>query len=88
METPDIIPYNAWINSQLSIARHYWGIEMNWKHYVVDWIFAKEDENWLCKPDLIEEKLYNKMKKERKEEVKEYNRIAKEKQKEKTTTLF
>lgn len=68
----DIIPYESWINSQLSIARHYWWIKMNWKSYVVDYIFCKTEDNWLCKPDLVEEKLYTKMKKERKEEVKKY----------------
>jgi hypothetical protein len=71
-----IIPYDYWINSQLSIARHYGGISYNWTQYVVDWIFAKE-EDWLCKPDLIEEKLYNQMKKERPQEVKEYYEKAK-----------
>lgn len=74
---PDIIPYDFWINSQLSIARHYWQIKINDKTYKVDWIFAKEDENGLCKPDLIEENLYMKMQKERKEEVKAYYDEAK-----------
>lgn len=68
----DIIPYNSWINSQLSIARHYWQIEMNWKTYIVDYIFCETEDNGKCKPDLVEQKLYMKMKKERKEEVKTY----------------
>lgn len=68
---PDIIPYDSWINSQLSVARHYWGITIQNKNYVVDWIFAKEI-NWLCKPDLVESKLHMKMQKERKKETKAY----------------
>lgn len=73
----DIIPYNNWINSQLSVARHYGSIKINDKIYIVDYIFCKEDENWLCKPDLVEEKLYKKMQKERPEEVKAYNDAVK-----------
>lgn len=69
---PDIIPFDIWINYQLSVARHYGAIKINDKTYIVDYIFCKEDENWLCKPDLIEEKLYKKMQKERKKEVKAY----------------
>ncbi len=78
MDYPDIIPYNTWINSQFSIARHYGGMQMNWKYYVVDYIFAPEGQNWLCKPDLIEDKLYQKMKKERKAEVKAFEKKVKE----------
>lgn len=33
---PDRIPYNHWINSQLSVARFYGGISINSKHYVVE----------------------------------------------------
>jgi len=32
----DVIPYDAWSNSQLSIARHYGGIQLNGKHYILD----------------------------------------------------
>jgi hypothetical protein len=35
-EYPDRIPYEAWINSQLSIARFYGGISVNGKRYVID----------------------------------------------------
>lgn len=86
MSYPDIIPYNSWIHSQLSIARHYWWIEMNWKKYVVDWIFAKEID-WKYFPDLVEEKLHKKMQKERKEETKAYYDECKRREKEKTTNL-
>jgi hypothetical protein len=33
---PDRIPYAAWINSQLSIARHYGGIKIQGEFYVVE----------------------------------------------------
>ncbi len=33
---PDRIPYDHWINSQLSIARFYGGISINGKRYVID----------------------------------------------------
>lgn len=68
----NIIPYDYWINSQLSIARHYGSISIDWKTYVVDYIFSKENEHWLVKPDLIEQSLYEKMQQERPEEVKAY----------------
>lgn len=42
MDYPDIIPYENWIHSQLSVARHYGGIKIGGKNYVVDYIFAKE----------------------------------------------
>lgn len=35
-EYPDRIPYEHWINSQLSIARFYGGIKVNGKSYVID----------------------------------------------------
>jgi hypothetical protein len=35
-EYPDRIPYEHWINSQLSIARFYGGISVNGKRYVID----------------------------------------------------
>lgn len=35
-EYPDRIPYQNWINSQLSIARFYGGISINGKRYVID----------------------------------------------------
>jgi hypothetical protein len=48
----DRIPFDSWINSQLSIARFYGGIEVNGKKYIFD-PEAKEEENGLIKPDLI-----------------------------------
>jgi hypothetical protein len=36
MKYPDRIPRDAWINSQLSIARHYGGIKINGDFYIVD----------------------------------------------------
>lgn len=32
----DRIPYQNWMNSQLSIARHYGGCTVNGKWYIVD----------------------------------------------------
>ena len=36
MNTPDRIPYDHWINSQLSIARHWGCCVINGVKYVVD----------------------------------------------------
>jgi len=33
----DVIPYDAWSNSQLSIARHYGGCQLNGKSYILDY---------------------------------------------------
>lgn len=33
----DSIPYEEWINSQLSIAKYYGGIVINGKYYVLDY---------------------------------------------------
>lgn len=68
-----IIPFNSWINSELSVAKHFWWITINWKKYYVDYIFCKVSEDWKkCFPDLIEAKFYEKMKLERVEEVKKF----------------
>jgi hypothetical protein len=48
----DRIPFDSWINSQLSIARFYGGITINGKQYIFDHE-AREEENGLIKPDLI-----------------------------------
>jgi hypothetical protein len=48
----DRIPFDTWINSQLSIARFYGGITINGKQYIFD-PEAKEEENGLIKPDLV-----------------------------------
>lgn len=48
------IPYDSWINSQLSIARHYGGCVLNGKKYRLDFDNArKEGDKWF--PDLVEE---------------------------------
>jgi hypothetical protein len=49
-EPADRIPYDVWINSQLSIARYYGAITINSKHYVVeketgDLVIAKRKKN-------------------------------------------
>lgn len=36
MEYPDRISYQAWINSQLSVARFYGGMILNGKEYFVE----------------------------------------------------
>ena len=36
MNYPDRIPYAAWINSQLSIARHYGGMTIQGKDYLIE----------------------------------------------------
>ena len=36
MTYPDRIPYDAWINSQLSVARHYGGIKLNGSDYLIE----------------------------------------------------
>jgi len=50
------IPYDTWSNSQLSIARHYGGIKMNWKDYVLDYDNCPTKWEWddmKYFPDLI-----------------------------------
>ena len=69
---PDIIPYNSWIHSQLSIARHYGSIQLDGKTYEVDYIFAEDGEDGFCFPDLVESSLYMKMQKDNPEKVKLY----------------
>jgi len=51
------IPYDTWINSQLSIARFAGGCELNGKTYIVDYKNCKttgkgEDKKYF--PDLVE----------------------------------
>lgn len=50
---PHRIPYDTWINSQLSIARHYGGCKLNGKTYEMD-KSCKPEENGNYKPDLVE----------------------------------
>lgn len=35
-EYPDRIPYQSWINTQLSIARFHGGVVLNGKRYIID----------------------------------------------------
>lgn len=54
----DRIPFSNWINSQLSVARHYWWIMIEWKHYEYDREVVAEmakdtDDDKLYKPDLV-----------------------------------
>ena len=51
------IPYDAWINSQLSIVRHYGSCTLNGKQYVLDYKNCKttgraKDKKYF--PDLVE----------------------------------
>lgn len=36
MTIPDRIPYDAWIFSELSIARYYGGIKLQGREYIID----------------------------------------------------
>ena len=57
------IPYNNWINSQLSVARFYWWIDINWDKYEFDKEEIKKLQKWEVDeifPDLV---LYWKIKK-------------------------
>lgn len=49
------IPYDVWINSQLSIARHFGGCNFNGKSYVFDEdmppVIKDGEERWF--PDLV-----------------------------------
>ena len=36
MMFPDRIPFNSWIQSQLSIARYYGGIKLQGREYIID----------------------------------------------------
>lgn len=47
------IPYDTWINSQLSIARFYGGAIIEGKQYVFDPKTMKPTEEGKYKPDLI-----------------------------------
>lgn len=45
MSLPNRIPYNVWVNSQLSVAKYYWWITIEWKEYVLDYGGCTVD-NW------------------------------------------
>ena len=36
------IPYNVWAYSQLSVAKYYWWIKIEWEHYEFDREVMKE----------------------------------------------
>ena len=55
---PDRIPYDIWINSQLSVARFYGGIKINGKSYSLDYDHCEKkiingEEKYF--PDLVED---------------------------------
>lgn len=52
------IPYAEWSNSQLSIAKHYSGININGKMYILDYKKCEQkivDGELRYFPDLVEE---------------------------------
>jgi hypothetical protein len=51
-EVTDRIPFDVWINSQLSIAKYVGIIDINGKKYMFDPDYIWEDEN-NGKPDLV-----------------------------------
>lgn len=51
------IPYDVWVNSQLSIAKYYGGISINGKRYVLDYKNCEtkgEGADMKYFPDLVE----------------------------------
>lgn len=86
MTYPDIIPYDDWINSQLSVALHYGWIQIEEKTYIVDYILCEVNPNWLCKPNLVEENTYENLMNTYPAKVKEYYDKAREQEQEQTTT--
>lgn len=56
MSETERIPYKVWSSSQLSVARHYGGININGKQYVLDYDNCPtqgEGENMKYFPDLV-----------------------------------
>lgn len=47
------IPYDVWVNSHLSIARHYGGCKLNGKEYFLDFENCKKEGDKYF-PDLVE----------------------------------
>ena len=45
MSLPNRILYDNWINSQLSVAKYYWWITIEWKEYILDYDSCTV-ENW------------------------------------------
>ena len=56
-ETPKRIPFDTWINSHLSIARHYGACKINGRDYELDFENCKveldDDGEEVFKPDLV-----------------------------------
>jgi hypothetical protein len=53
-----VIPYDNWINSQLSVARHFGGCTINGKSYIVDFDNAPQkivDGEVKYFPNLVEQ---------------------------------
>jgi hypothetical protein len=51
------IPYNQRVNSQLSVAKYYWWIVIQWVKYELDYENCKKEErDWetFYYPDLVE----------------------------------
>ncbi len=56
---PKRIPFDIWINSQLSIAKYYGGCTINGVHYTLDYDNCRtegEGDDKLYFPDLVEDK--------------------------------
>jgi len=52
------IPYVQRANSQLSVAKYYWWIVIEWKHYSLDYNNCETKWEWddkLYFPDLVED---------------------------------
>jgi len=63
MTYPDRIPYQAWINSQLSVARFYGGMTLNGKDYWIekgtnDLVHAPKKKSGRKKPTKTEKRFY------------------------------
>lgn len=68
---PERIPYDSRINSQLSVAKYYWGIIIQWISYVLDYDNCKKEvRDWeeFYYPDLITKELFDKQVKEAKKQ--------------------
>lgn len=47
------IPYDMWVNSQLSVVRHYGSCKLNGKHYELDFEGLEPNEHGKFYPDLV-----------------------------------
>jgi hypothetical protein len=76
MQYPDRIPYQAWINSQLSIARFYGGMTLNGKEY-----FVEPETNDLVAKTTVSKKKLRKAEKDRWAQIMEWKRNLDEQKK-------